>query len=177
MSVHPLPQVAGLLLPPDALAVVDAFRRIDRFRGDYESRHLDAVSRRMRGLMPFAIADAVISEALLVDGEIRLRSKGRFVCFNEGAPTASADEAALLNLIAAMQNADYTAAAEAAIQLEILQARSLFSLVFRLGRCLADGGIRFRPRIFRGTAVTARVSEPRPPRGAPLLKLVEGCGG
>ena len=177
MSVHPLPQVAGLLLPPDALAVVDAFRRFDRFRGDDESRRLYAVSRRMRGLMPGDAADAVIAEALLVDAEIRLRSKGRFVFFNEGAPTASADEAALLNLIGAMQSADYTAAAEAAIQLEILQARALFSLAFRLGRRLLEGGVRFRPRSFRGTAVTARVPEPRPPRGAPSLKLVEGCGG
>lgn len=176
MSVHPLPQVAGLLLQADALAIADMFRRFDRFRGDYDAAHLAAVSARLAGIMAGPSADAVISEALLVDGEIRLRANGRFVFFNEGAPTASADEAALLNLIAAMQSADYTAAAEAAIQLQILQARALFSLAFRLGRRLLDAEIRFRPRSFRGAAVTARVAEPRPPRGAPHLSLVEGCG-
>ncbi len=174
MSVHPLPQVAGLLLPSDAMLVADAFRRFERFRSDYDSRHLNVVSRRLCAAMCPDLADAVISDALLVDSEIRMRAKGPFVCFNEGAPTASADEAALLNLIGAMQSADYTAAAEAAIQLEIMQARALFSLVFRLGQRLMEAGIRFRPRSFRGTAVTARVGEPRPPRGAPHLRIVDG---
>jgi hypothetical protein len=142
MTIHALPQVASLLLPDSASVVIRVFRKLDLFRRDYQSSHLQELVNTLAGTLKLEAADAIVSESLMLDNELRLRATGTIIYFPTDAPTASHDEAALLNLIAAMQAGDYRRAAHAAVQLEILQSRMLLILAHKLGRRLTEARLR-----------------------------------
>ena len=153
MTVHFLPQVEARILSGQPLMVIAIFRTLDLFRRDYDPDHLRRLSDRLaRDLMP-AIADSLVSDAILVDNELRLRAGG-FVFFLDDTPTASLDEAALLTMLAAMQEGDRPRAWQAGIQIGILQPRMLLILAHRLACKLAQAGVSLGGP-FRGTASAA----------------------
>lgn len=173
MTIHALPQVASLLLPDSASVVIRVFRKLDLFRRDYQSSHLQDLVNSLAGTLRLEAADAIVSESLMLDNELRLRATGTILFFPADAPTASHDEAALLNLIAAMQAGDYRRAAHAAVQLEILQSRMLLILAHKLSRRLAEAGISL-DAVYTGAVPPAGGMVPIPRiRGRHHLRLVE----
>jgi hypothetical protein len=173
MTIHALPQVAALLLPDNASVVIRVFRKLDLFRRDYQSSHLQELVNALAGTLQLEAADAIVSESLMLDNELRLRATGTIAFFPADAPTASHDEAALLNLIAGMQHGDYRRAAHAAVQLEILQSRMLLILAHKLGRRLAEAGIRL-DGVYTGAVPPAGSMVPGPRHhGRARLRLVQ----
>jgi hypothetical protein len=172
MTIHALPQVASLLLPDSASVVIRIFRKLDLFRRDYQSSHLQELVNTLAGTLQLEAADAIVSEALMLDNELRLRATGSVLFFPADAPTATHDEAALLNLISAMQCGDYRRAAHAAVLLEILQSRMLLILAHKLGRRLSEAGILLDD-VYTGTVPPSGTSVPvQRVLGRAHLKLV-----
>lgn len=145
MSLAVLESSVRILLPPNAALVVTLFRRFDRFRRSYNQANLDAAAEALREKVGERHADAIMSDAIMLDNELRLRTAGRFVFLADTSHTASADELALAGIIAAMQAGQSRKAGEYALQLEILQARALLMLAYRLAARLAEAGIKLDP--------------------------------
>ena len=142
MSIHAFPPGVRILLPADALFVIDVLRRFERFRHGYDQKHLDAAAAAIRERLGDAAVDGLMSDALLLDNELRLRTNGAFDCMPEGAPSATQDELHLIRMIACMQASEYKSAAEHATRLEIVQSRALLMLANKIAARLADYGLR-----------------------------------
>lgn len=170
MSLAVLESSVRVLLPPQAAHVVTLFRRFDRFRRSYNQAHLDAAAETLREKVGERHADAIMSDAIMLDNELRLRTAGRFVFLADTSHTASADELALAGIVAAMQAGESRKAGEYALRLEILQARSLMMLAYRLAARLAEAGIRLDPAALE---VDARAA-PRVEGSVPNLRVVGG---
>ncbi|MCP8937262.1 hypothetical protein NK718_01935 [Alsobacter sp. SYSU M60028] len=174
MSIHAFPPQVHVLLPPTALFVVNLFRRFDRFRHGYDQAHLDAADASVRERLGERSADGVMSDALMVDNELRLRTSGAFSFNPDGSPQATPDELSLLSMIAAMQTGHYRVAAECAVELDIIQSRTMLMLAHRLGSRLAAAGLRLDTGVLQ-PSWTADRETPPPPRASsnePHLHLV-----
>jgi hypothetical protein len=150
MTVHALPQVASMVLDPQPRMVIQLFRKLDVVRREDRTDHPHDLADLLAATLPLSMVDAIVSDAIMVDNELRLRATGTILFFPHDAPTASHDEAALLNLISAIQRGDYRRAAHAAVQLEILQSRMLLILAHRLAGKLAQAGVTLKGT-FHGT--------------------------
>jgi hypothetical protein len=170
MSLAVLESSVRILLPPSAVLVVNLFRRFDRFRRSYNQVHLDAAAEALRTRVGERHADAIMSDAIMMDNELRLRTAGRLAFLSDASPTASTDELALVGIVAAMQAGQSRKAGEYALQLEILQARSLIMLAYRLGARLAEAGISLDPAALEIDIDAA----PKVKAQAPSLRIVGG---
>jgi hypothetical protein len=130
-----------ILLPPAALFLVGLFRRFESFRARYDQAHLDAARTAIRERLGEAACDGVMSDALLVDNELRLRTVGRFKVRPVGSATPSEDELNLVRLVAALQAGSYRRAAECALHLDIMQSRTMLLLAERLAERLLGAGL------------------------------------
>ena len=137
MSIHAFPPGVRILLPADALFVIDVLRRFERFRHGYDQKHLDTAAAAIRERLGDDAVDGLMSDALLLDNELRLRTNGAFDCMPEGAPSATQDELHLIRMIACMQAGEYKSAAEHATRLEIVQSRALLMLANKIAARLA----------------------------------------
>ena len=164
MSVHAFPPQVRILLPSAALFVLNLFRRFDRFRAGYDQSHLDTAAQSIRARLGDVAADGVMSDALMVDNELRLRTSGAFAFQPEGSPTASDDEVALLSMLAAMQTGHYRVAAECAVKLDILQSRTMLMLANRLAARLAASGLRLDQGVLQPSWSVSAAN--RPPRAS-----------
>jgi hypothetical protein len=162
MSFRAIPPQVRVFLPPSALFVLNLFRRFHRFRAGYDQSHLDAAAQSIRARLGEAAADGVMSDALMVDNELRLRTTGTYDSQPEGSPTASGDEVALLSMLAAMQTANYRVAAECAVQLDIIQSRTMLMLANRLAARLAAADLRLDQGVLQPSwSVKAAYRPPR----------------
>jgi hypothetical protein len=173
MSIHMLPQLASLAIPEPARLVLTIFRQLDEFRLDYRQEHLETLAGLLAEKLDPEKADGVLSDALLLDNELRSRSATTFAFFPLEAPTASADEARLVNLLSAMQRGQYRRAAEAAVELEILQTRMLLVLAYRLARRLLEANVDLGAIELRGTPSGGSLPQQHLRRSRPNLRLVQ----
>lgn len=172
MSSHAFPPQVRVFLPPAALFVLNLFRRFDRFRAGYDQSHLYAAAESVRARLGVAAADGVMSDALMVDNELRLRTSGVFAFQAEGSPTASDDEVSLLSMLAAMQTGHYRVAAECAVQLDILQSRTMLMLANRLAARLAAAGLRLDQGVLQPSWSVKAADRPPRANGERHLHLV-----
>ena len=172
MTFHAFPPHVRVLLPPAAMFVINLFRRFDRFRAGYDQSHLDAAAESIRARLGEAAADGVMSDALMVDNELRLRTSGAFAFQPDGSPTASDDEVVLLSMVAAMQTGNYRVAAECAVQLDILQSRTMLMLANRLAARLAAAGLRLDQGVLQPSWSVKEAGRPPRASGEPHLHLV-----
>ena len=173
MTIHALPPSVRVLLPADALFVIDVLRRFERFRNGYDQIHLDVAAASIRDRLGDAAVDGLMSDALLLDNEIRLRTHGEFAFMAEGAPTATDHELTLLRMIASLQDGGFRQAGEDAVDLEIAQSRTLLMLANKIASRLLSHGLRLS-RGMLGPNWSARPLAPqRPAAGkAPELRIV-----
>ncbi|MEJ1938272.1 hypothetical protein WDZ92_49390 [Nostoc sp. NIES-2111] len=93
MSLAVLEPSVRILLPANAALVVNLFRRFNKFRSSYNQAHLAAAAETLRDRVGERHADAVMSDAIMLDNELRLRTAGRFVFLPDASATASARRA------------------------------------------------------------------------------------
>ncbi|WP_460448658.1 hypothetical protein [Alsobacter sp. SYSU BS001988] len=173
MSIHAFPPGVRILLPADALFVIDVLRRFERFRHGYDQKHLDAAAASIRERLGDGAVDGLMSDALLLDNELRLRTSGAFECMPEGAPSATEHELLLIRMIACMQAGEFKAAAGHATQLEIVQSRALLMLVNKIAARLADHGLRLDRGVLEPSWSLPHAPPPRGSAGrAPGLRIV-----
>lgn len=170
MSLAVLEPSVRILLPANAALIVNLFRRFNKFRSGYSQTHLDAASEMLRARVGERHADAIMSDAIMMDNELRLRTAGRFVFLADSSATASADELALVGIVSAMQAGQSRKAGEYALQLEVFQARALMMLAYRLGARLAEAGLTLDPAALEIDIDAA----PRVPASVPALRVVGG---
>ena len=130
-----------VLLPAAALFVVGIFRLFDCFRRDYDQSCLDAAQGTIRARLGEVASHGVMSDALLLDNELRVRTTGHIVFMPVGSANASPDERSLAQLVAALQARSYRDAAECVLDLEILQSRTMLMLAERLACRLRSAGL------------------------------------
>lgn len=130
-----------MLLPSSALFLVGMFRLFDCFRRDYDQSCLDAALGIVRARLGAAASDGVMSDALLLDNELRVRTAGHLAFMPVGSAAASPDERSIVHLIAALQARSYRHAAECALDLDILQSRTMLMLAERLAERLSQAGV------------------------------------
>ncbi|PSC05170.1 hypothetical protein SLNSH_10170 [Alsobacter soli] len=178
MTIHALPSSVRILLPADALFVIDVLRRFERFRNGYDQRHLDAAAASIRDRLGDGAVDGLMSDALLLDNELRLRTSGDFEFMAEGVPTATDGEITLLRMIAALQDGSFKLAGQDAADLEIVQSRALLMLANKFASRLASHGLRLS-RNMLGPNWSARPIAPQRPAGgkAPELRVVATMAG
>lgn len=140
MPLRPAGNVT-VLLPSSSLFVVGMFRLFDCFRRDYDQSCLDAALWLVRARLGAAASDGVISDALLLDNELRVRTTGHLAFMPVGSAGASPDEHSIVHLIAALQARSYRHAAECALDLDILQSRTMMILAERLATRLSEAGL------------------------------------
>lgn len=173
MTVHALPPSVRVLLPGDALFVIDVLRRFERFRNGYDQKHLDAAAESIRDKLGEAAVDGVMSDALLLDNEIRLRTGGNFGFMPEGSPSATQDELTLLRMIAALQDGSFRMAGEDAADLGVIQSRALLMLANKIANRLDTHGLRLRRDAIGLNAGLRALPPQRPAAGkAPELRIV-----
>ena len=151
--------------------IADLFRRLGKFREDCDAAILDEIALGLRLRMSEAQADQVMSDAVLVDNELRFRLAGGIDLNKPGDQFATADEDALVTLIGAATH-DFVAVV-AAERLGIDNHRVLRQAAALLLRSLERGGFGVgwsdpRNRLWRG--VTCRGTCPRGLRAASRRK-------
>lgn len=130
-----------VLLPSAALFIVGIFRLFDCFRRDYDQSCLDAAQGTIQARLGEAASHGVMSDALLLDNELRVRTTGHLVFMPVGSASASPDERSLARLVAALQARSYRHAAECVLDLDIIQSRTMLILAERLACRLRSAGL------------------------------------
>lgn len=176
LTTFATPGDVRVMLPGAALFLVNIFRHFERFRAGYDQQHLETALDSIRLKLGREAAEGVMSDALLVDNELRLRTSGRFQFRPDGSPSASTDEHTLVQLVAALQADRYRLAAESALALDILQSRTMLLLARRLALRLLDCGLDLAPVL---VPIRTDTGAPHPERIAegmrPALRLVEAA--
>jgi hypothetical protein len=156
-----------VLMPSASLFVVEVFRLFDEFRRGYDPSYLDAAQGIIRQRLGTPFSHGVMSDALLLDNELRVRTTGHLVFMPAGSATASRDERSLARLLAALQVRSYRHAAECAVDLDILQSRTVLLLAERLTFRLREAGL-----VLPFTATSAGPDKSANGSAAAMLRVV-----
>jgi hypothetical protein len=119
--------------------IAEIFRTLALFRKDYDERLLQELAATLRRRMSDEEADRIMSDALVMDNEIRFRLPAGLALEKVGATSVSADERALAALI--VDADDPEGAATAAEVLGIAQHRVLRQCASLLAGSLRRAGI------------------------------------
>jgi hypothetical protein len=98
MMVRALRQ--GKLLPPNVALTVELFRGLFEFRQNYDELILQCLFAMLRESVTEHDADKILSDALVLDNEIRFRLPCGLAMYEPGDDFASPDEEALVLMIA-----------------------------------------------------------------------------
>ncbi|MBV8448603.1 MAG: hypothetical protein JO094_00020 [Hyphomicrobiales bacterium] len=139
MIIHPLNE--STTQSSDAHLVLEIFRKLAEFRIDYDETCLHELFATLRRHMPEHHADQVMSDALVMDNEIRFRLPGGLSLDEDEAGFPGPDAQALMRLIAHAGATDHSLAAQAAEELGIENHRILRKCASVLASSLAQGGI------------------------------------
>jgi hypothetical protein len=129
------------IMPPGVRLVAEIFRKLAVFRKDYDGAVLQELAATLRRHMGEHQADKVMSDALVMDNEIRFRRPAGLILWPAGGKLAGAQEEALLALIRHADAAHDILAVAAAEELGIENHRVLRKCASLLARSLAQGGV------------------------------------
>jgi hypothetical protein len=139
MTVHPLRTMTTS--SADARLVVKIFRKLAEFRRDYDETVLHELAAMLCRRMSERQADMVMSDALVMDNEIRFRLPAGLSLHEDCSGFPCPDAQALMTLIAHAGDCDHSLAAVAAEELGIENHRILRKCASVLALSLAQGGI------------------------------------
>jgi hypothetical protein len=130
---------------PGAMTIVDVFRKLAEFRKDYDESVLSDVVAMLCQHMSAADADALLSDAFVMDNELRFRRPGGVMLHASGDLSLSRDEIILAGLIAASDSGDDRRAIAMAKRLGVENNRGLRQAACVLARDLARASINVNP--------------------------------
>lgn len=136
-----------VLLSPQAALVVDVFRALGDFEASYDVSVIDALERRLARASDAVTARAIVSDALLFGFALRnqrtdaVRPRPEWSLNAVGARRASADECAMLALVAGCAGGDAILADRAARLLSVRLDVTVSTLARDMGTRLGAAGI------------------------------------